>query len=215
MARLNILRALRERGTRSPIDPAVYWESRAPDLVSGYDHPETWAERGWLAAGVEEEFVPQVLRDHGVSSVLVVGAGTGRQYEFLRDLGVDVRGFDISQALARAARERHPQIETLVDDILGADQRHPPADAVLATAVLQHISPARISDAARSVAGLARHLIILREATWLAFSSTYQWAHDYDALFPDWEIVQRVVTDETDRYRTELRAIVRRAPQTA
>jgi SAM-dependent methyltransferase len=214
MSRLSILRTLRQRRTAKPLDQAAYWEMRAPDLVHGYDHPETWAERGWLAAGIEEELVPRLLRDQGVASVLVVGAGTGRQYDFLGNLGAHVRGFDISQTLARAASERHPEIETLVDDVLGAEQRHAAADAVLATAVLQHIAPSRIRDAARSVASLARRLIILREATWLATSSTYQWAHDYNALFPGWELVQRVVTDDTERYRVELRALIRRPTRT-
>src|SRR5919201_4635856 len=150
MARLmDIVRALRTPRVRAPLDPAAYWEMRAPDLVHGYDHPETWAERGWMASGVEEELVPRLLRDRNVASVIVVGAGTGRQYGFLSDLGISVRGFDISPSVVQAARERHPRIETLVDDLLGAEQRHAPADAVLATAVLQHVAPDRIQDAAR------------------------------------------------------------------
>ena len=212
MGRLNLLRVLSKRGSQ-PLDAPAYWEMRAPDLIYGYDHPESWDERSWLSAGVEEKLVPQLLREHAVVSVLVVGAGTGRQYKFLADFGVDVRGFDLSPTLVAAARERHPEIETVVDDLLGAEQRHTVADAVLATAVLQHIDPARIHEAARSVAALARKLIIVREATWLAERSAYQWAHDYQALFSEWELVQCVVTDEAGRYRVELQAFVPRAPQ--
>jgi SAM-dependent methyltransferase len=208
MGSMNIFRALRRRQPREPVDSSVYWEERALDLVAGYDHPETWAERGWMVGGVEEEFVPKLLREQRISSVLVVGAGTGRQYEFLSDLDVDVRGFDISPTLVRAARERHPEIETLVDDIIGADQRHEPVDVVLATAVLQHVAPETIADAARSIEALALRMIVLREATWLAVSSNYQWAHDYDALFHRWRLAERIVTDENARYRVELRALV-------
>jgi len=201
---VNILRPFRRRRT----DPAGYWERRAPELVSGYDHPETWAERGWMSSGVEEDLVPRLLREHSVGSVLVVGAGSGRQYEFLRPLGIDVRGFDISPTMVAAARERHPEVDTVVDDVLGAEARHEPADAVLATAVLQHVSPERVVEAATSVQSLARRLIVLRELTWLGAPSDYQWAHDYDGLFSGWETVDRAVTDETERGRVELRALV-------
>lgn len=196
------MRLLRRRA----VDPATYWESRAPDLIEGYDHPETWAERNWQQAGIEEQVVARILRESGVRSVLVVGAGTGRQYEFLT--GFDVRGFDLSPSLVSAALERHSGIETVVDDVIGAEQRHVPADAVLATGVLQHISPDRIEEAAASVAALARRLIVLREAVWLAKVSSYQWAHDYDALFHGWRLAESVVTDEQEHVLTELRAYI-------
>ncbi len=212
MRPLSFVRAAWNRRAEKPVDPARYWERRARDLVDGYDHPETWDERGWLSGGIEEKVVPQLLRRHGVRSVLVVGAGTGRQYEFLAPLGVPVRGFDISPTLARAARERHPGIDTTVDDLLGADERHSPADAVLATAVLQHVAPGQVADAARAMKALAYRLIVLRELTWLAPVSSYQWAHDYDALFSDWQTVDRVVTDANAVCRVELRALAREAP---
>ena len=205
MQPVNILRPFRRRRT----DPAGYWERRAPELVSGYDHPETWAERGWMSSGVEEVLVPRLLQERRIGSVLVVGAGSGRQYAFVSQLGIEVRGFDISPTMVAAARKRHPEIETVVDDLLGAETRHEPADAVLATAVLQHVSPEHADEAARTVQALARRLIVLRELTWAAAQSDYQWAHDYGALFPGWEIVERAVTDETARGRVELRALVR------
>jgi SAM-dependent methyltransferase len=210
MRRISILRILRARPASGTLGPAEYWEQRAPDLVHGYDHPETWAKRGWMAGGVEEKLVPQLLREHRIGSVLVVGAGTGRQYGFFSDLSIDVRGFDISPALVRAARARHPAVETLVDDLIGAEQRHAPADAVLSTAVLQHVAPEQIHDAVRTVESLARRLIVIREVTWLAVSSTYQWAHDYSSLFSDWDLARQVVTDDNERCRVELRALVRR-----
>ena len=103
MRRMRILPARRFGHARRALEPVDFWEQRAPDLVHGYDHPETWPERGWMAGGFEEEFVPELLRKYEIASVLVVGAGTGRQYGFLTDLGVAIRGFDISEgAISRA-----------------------------------------------------------------------------------------------------------------
>jgi SAM-dependent methyltransferase len=166
-----------------------------------------------MVSGVEEEVVPQLLRQHGIGSVLVVGAGTGRQYGFLDGLGMDVRGFDLAPTLVAAARERHPAIDTVVDDLIGAETRHAPADAVLSTAVLQHVAPEQIHDAARAVIGLARRMIVLREVSWLAAVSPYQWAHDYEALFGEWTVAYRAVTDDNERARVELRALVRETPR--
>jgi hypothetical protein len=122
---------------------------------------------------------------------------------------MDVRGFDLAPTLVAAARERHPAIDTVVDDLIGAETRHAPADAVLSTAVLQHVAPEQIHDAAQAVIGLARRMIVLREVSWLAAVSPYQWAHDYDALFGDWTVAYRAVTDDNERARVELRALVR------
>jgi SAM-dependent methyltransferase len=209
MRRMRLLRMPWRRPPNAASDPLEFWERRAPDLVHGYDHPETWSKRGWMVGGVEEEVVPELLRQHGIGSVLVVGAGTGRQYGFLDGLGVEVRGFDLAPSLVAAARERHPTIDTVVDDLIGAEARHKPADAVLSTAVLQHVAPERVGDAGRAVAGLARRMIVLREVSWLAAASSYQWAHDYDALFGDWAVAYRAVTDDNERARVELRALVR------
>ena len=99
----------------------------------------------------------------------------------------------------------------MVDDILGAEVRHDPADGVLATAVLQHVAPERIDDAVRAVKKLARRVIILRELTWLGPESAYQWAHDYGALFASWRIANQVVTDRNEVCRVELLALVRHA----
>ena len=212
MRRIRTLRVPWRRSAAIASDPLEFWEQRAPDIVHGYDHPETWAKRGWMAEGVEEEVVPQLLRQHGIGSVLVVGAGTGRQYAFLGGLGVRVRGFDLSPTLVAAARERHPGIETVVDDLIGGETRHAPADAVLSTAVLQHVPPEQIDDAVQAVVGLARRMIVLRELSWLEATSPYQWAHNYEALFPDWTDVYRAVTDDNEHVRVELRAFVRRQP---
>ena len=184
--------------------PRQYWEARAAELIEAYDQPETWAERMWLKAGIEEELVPRWLRGAGVRTVLVVGAGSGRQYEFLQQFGFDIHGFDISPTLVAKCRERFPAIPTELHGVSGAGARFDPADAVLSTAVLQHIAPAEIEVAVAELKSLAQRLVVLREATFRADESFYLWGHDYPRLFGDWAVVQRVVTDEDERSRTEL-----------
>jgi hypothetical protein len=82
------------------------------------------------------------------------------------------------------------------------------SDAVLSTAVLQHVPPAQIHDALGSLRSLAGRLLVLREATFLANESHYQWAHPYESLLGDagWDLVYRETTDESANFKTELMA---------
>ena len=187
-----------------PYVPAEYWENRADALIEAYDAPESWEQRGWLKDGVEEEEVPPLLAREDARSVLVVGAGSGRQYNFLRPLGLEISGFDISPTLVATCQSRYPDIETVVDDLVGAAERHAPVDAVLSTTVLQHIPPHEIRSAVAATKSLARRLVVIRETTYLRESSQYQFAHDYDELFADWRSIHRTVTDENDLVRVEL-----------
>ena len=187
-----------------PYVPAEYWENRADALIEGYDAPESWEQRGWLKDGVEEVEVPPLLARTSARSVLVVGAGSGRQYRFLQSLHLEISGFDISPTLVAACQSRYPEIETVVDDLIGAAERHAPADAVLSTTVIQHIPPHEIRSAVAATKSLARRLVVMRETTYLRDSSQYQFAHDYDELFEDWRSIHRAVTDENDLVRVEL-----------
>jgi SAM-dependent methyltransferase len=192
----------------APYVPHRYWERRAADLIATYDAPETWGERQWLRAGIEEIVVPTLLKEHSVSSVLVAGAGSGRQYDFLAPLDLELRGFDISPTLVAACRARHPSAQTIVCDISKARGLVERSDAVLSTAVLQHVPPAEINQALGSLESLADRLLVLREATFLANESHYQWAHPYESLLRDagWELVYREITDKSSNFMTELMA---------
>jgi len=187
-----------------PYVPAEYWEQRADDLIEGYDSPQSWEERGWLRGSVEETVVPRLLERAHARSVLVVGAGSGRQYEFLEPLGLTIRGFDISPTLVATCRRRYPDIDTVVDSLIGAADRHPAMDAVLSTTVLQHVPPHEIHLAVGAIKELATRLVVLRETTYLKDVASYQWAHDYRELFGDWRTLYEEKTDETDRVRVEL-----------
>jgi len=196
------------RRVHSPVegayDPAAFWERRAPELIDAYDHPETWQQRSWLEAGVEERLVPRLLGAAGCESVVVAGSGSGRQYVYLLDAGLRVSGFDLSPTLVAECRRRFPGVVTTVADVVDAAESVEPADAVVTSAVLQHVPPALAARAADSLMRLARTLIVIRETTWLSVASSYQFAHDYFNLFAGWDEVERLVTDEGPHFRAEL-----------
>jgi hypothetical protein len=203
------LRAMNARIRRDvePVDfgqPAAYWESRARDLIDGYDHPDTWGRRGWMRGGIEERVVPDLLRREKVATVLIPGAGTGRQYAFLLAEGFEPRGFDLSPTLVQTCQDRFPSVETVVGSVIDAADHQQPSDAVAATAVLQHVPPGEIAQAVSALKSLARKVIVVRELTRLDAESRYQFAHDYSQLFADWTEIERLVTDDRDGVRVEL-----------
>jgi trans-aconitate methyltransferase len=184
--------------------PDRYWEARATELVHRYDaDPAEWEQIGWMRGGVEEELVVSWLRELGCSSVLVCGAGSGRQYSYLVDAGFSVEGFDISPSLVEECRRRFPAIRTTCASVLEADGQHEPHDAVVTSAVLQHVPPQQIAQAISVVERLARRAIVVRETTQLTHASTYQWAHEYAAI-TTWSEARRETTDERPGVRVEL-----------
>jgi SAM-dependent methyltransferase len=184
--------------------PSRYWEARAPELIEAYDRPETWPTRQWMAAGIEETEVPRLLHAEKVRTVLVAGAGTGRQYEYLVREGFDPSGFDISPSLVRASRERFPEVRTNCGDVVGAETRETPADAVITSAVLQHVPPTEIDRAVESIQALAKRFVVIREVVELLTDADYQFAHDYSRLFANWHEVRRTTTDEWPGVRVEI-----------
>jgi SAM-dependent methyltransferase len=182
--------------------PADYWEGRARQLITAYDSPETWGEKGWLRANAEDRTVPKLLRDHSCESVLVLGAGAGRQYAYLT--GFDIFGFDISPTLVAECLDRFPGVPTVEGQVVGCERIFGVKDAVLSSAVLAHIPPRYISKAIRSVKASARRLVVIREYSALGATYQYQFSHDYEALFQPWPIVYREVTDDRDGHVAEL-----------
>jgi hypothetical protein len=176
-----------------------------------YDHPERWPERSWLRSGAEDEVVPALLQAYGCRSVLVPGAGIGRQYTFLE--AFDVRGFDISPTLVGECQRRFPRITTVVADVIGCERLFGAHDAVFSSAVLAHVPPRQIRGAVRSFRAVADRLVIVREYTSLARAYHYQWAHNYEKLMRPWRIVHREVTDERSDARAELIAFSRQESQ--
>jgi SAM-dependent methyltransferase len=178
-----------------------YWDARAKDLIAAYDQPETWSARKWLRVGAEDDIVPRLLREHGCQTVLVPGAGSGRQYAYLA--GFAVTGFDISKRLVRECRRRHPAARTVHGNVIGC-QSLGVFDATVSSAVLAHIPATEIAAAVRSIQMATRKLVIVREYTWLRDSHPHQQEHNYVTLFDGWTVVHRDVTDDRTDGRAEL-----------
>ena len=187
--------------------PAEYWEGRAADLIETYDHPETWPELGWLREGAEDETVPRILRETGCRTVLVLGAGSGRQYGYLADF--DACGFDISPTLVAEATRRHPNVRTVVGTVVGCERLFGQRDAVVSSSVLGHIPPRSIERTMRSVQASAKKTVIVREYTTIGRRSRYQFAHDYVRLMEPWRVIHRETTDDRDGFEAELIAFCR------
>lgn len=202
--RVRGIRRLLSRVRSNAYLPERYWEKRAAELVKVYDAPETWDARGWIRSGVEESVVPSLLRQCGARTVIVPGAGSGRQYGLLEAEGFAPRGFDISPSLVAVCRERFPAVETHLGSVVDADSHESPADAIFTSGVLQHVRPEEIGRAVTALRSLASRVIVIRELTLLAEPSAYQFAHDYDSLFEDWTEIHRETTDERQSVRVEL-----------
>jgi SAM-dependent methyltransferase len=201
-----VLGSLRQHLRRGPAgyDPDRYWEARASELIATYDDPASWHLRSWnIAKSPEQELIPRLVAAHDITSVLVVGAGSGRQYAYLEPLGIDIRGFDLSPTLVRECTTRYPTITTVEDSVVGCDTRQSPADLVLSVTVLQHVPPADISAALESLRRLASKLLVVLEFTEFDSQHAYIFAHDYPALMGDWPLVERVLVAESDGERTE------------
>lgn len=181
--------------------PRGYWDERAKDLIATYDRPDTWSDRNWLRAGAEDETVPRLLREYNCRTVLVPGAGSGRQYAYLA--GFNIVGFDISKRLVKECRHRYPNIRTDLGEVVGCEA-FGVFDASVVSAVLAHIALDQIEAAVRSLQAATRRLIVVREYVWLREEHLHQRAHDYTALFSDWSEVFREATDERDDARAEL-----------
>jgi SAM-dependent methyltransferase len=191
-------------GRQRPYEPERYWEERAAELILTYDDPTSWPERRWnIAASPEEELVPRLVADYGVESVLVVGAGTGRQYAYLEPLGVEVRGFDLSPTLVEECTTRYPTITTVRDSVTDADDQQLPADLVLSVTVLQHVPDADIGRAIAALKKLAQKLVVILEFTRFGGETNYIFAHDYEQLMSPWPLVERVLVAEGESERTE------------
>lgn len=191
--------------------PQRYWEHRAPELIRTYEDPGTWAGRGWnIAQSPEAEIVPKLLGDLRANSVVVAGAGTGRQYEYLENTGLtDLRGFDLSPTMVAECRRRFPSIDTVVGDVIHCADQHAQADVVLAVTVLQHVRPQDISRALAELKTLAHLALVVVEFSRFHEPSSYTFEHPYRELMADWPLQLEVAFDASATRLTELLAWTR------
>lgn len=71
--------------------------------------------------------------------ILDVGCGNGRLSEIFKDKNVDYYGVDFSQNLITKAKQKYPQANFLVADVLNPPFKNEYFDAIFAIAVFHHI----------------------------------------------------------------------------
>jgi ubiquinone/menaquinone biosynthesis C-methylase UbiE len=76
-----------------------------------------------------------------------LGCGPGQTTRFLKDLGVDVRGLDLSPKLVGQARQRHRGVEFVVGDMLALPIPDASLAGVVAFYAIVHFSPEQLQAA--------------------------------------------------------------------
>lgn len=111
----------------------VYDDEARADSYAELEFPGTY----WLAF----RDLPAILGEHVRGSrALDFGCGTGRSTRFLRDLGFDTTGVDISESMLKKARERDPKGSYfLVSETELPELDHGSFDLVLSTFTFDNI----------------------------------------------------------------------------
>jgi SAM-dependent methyltransferase len=157
--------------------------------------------------------LPALIRRHspGGRRALDFGCGTGRSTRFLRDLGLDVIGVDISQAMLRQARALDPSGEyCLVRDSVAGEFAPESFDVILAAFTFDNISTEGAKAEALSE---LRTLLAPDGSLFLVVSSpaiyVNEWASFSTRDFPenrqalDGDLVRIVMLDVPDRRPVE------------
>lgn len=87
-------------------------------------------------------FAELLRRDHEAPEVLDVGSGPGGVTAHLRELGLSVRGVDLSPAMVDLARRAHPSIEFRVGEMSALDVPDTSLAGVVAWYSLIHVPEA-------------------------------------------------------------------------
>ena len=90
------------------------------DNIATFSHPESLEEYSHDYLRTSEEYLIRRYMHPGMR-VLDLGCGTGRTTIHVKNRGCDVVGVDLSDAMIRRARERHPGIDFRVGDALALD----------------------------------------------------------------------------------------------
>jgi SAM-dependent methyltransferase len=132
---------------------AVVRRTQGEDYAHGFaEHFARLAASGQDVHG-EATFVAGLLPGGG--SVLDAGCGTGRVAARLADLGHDVVGVDVDEAMVAVAQEERPELTWVVSDLGALDLGRTFDLVVLAGNVVPFVEPAALPSA---VARLAAHL---------------------------------------------------------
>jgi SAM-dependent methyltransferase len=152
----------------------LFWEGYAARIHAewGHDHDDY-------------SVLADILRRHGVHSVLDVGCGSGRLFPLYRDAGVgQVLGVDLAAEALALAAHTFPDVPTrrLAVEDLPADLGH--WDLVVSNRVLQHVPAQAIAGVVERIAGLGR-LVYVNELsdTDDLNEEFFMTRHDYRRLF--------------------------------
>jgi SAM-dependent methyltransferase len=144
----------------TPPEPGERWRTVARSN-SGEDYPRRFAEHFARLADAGEDVHGEAAYLTGLvppgARVLDAGCGTGRVAARLADLGYDVVGVDVDDAMVEVARELHPDLRWVVSDLAALDLGEERFDAVvLAGNVVPFLEVAELPTVARR---LASHLV--------------------------------------------------------
>ena len=125
------------RATRAGYDAIAeqYAEHFAQELASAP------LDRAVMAA-----FAELVRRDHEVPEVLEVGSGPGGVSAHLRELGLSIRGIDLSPAMVALARREHPSVAFEGGEMSALAVGDPSLAGVVAWSSLIHVPEAGRPD---------------------------------------------------------------------
>jgi len=126
---------------RDDLDLASSWDRLAEQYVEKFDDELDHKpfDRDQL-----NRFAKSV---RGNGQVCDLGCGPGQIARFLSELGLDVRGVDLSPGMIEQARRINPQIEFRVGDMLALDQPDGSLAGIVAFYSIIHIPRARVVDA--------------------------------------------------------------------
>ena len=165
------------------------------DVIKWLDY---WVKRGRKyeqdfkrtpAFDVQEQALLATLDGLSFDSILELGCGFGRVTQLLAGrYDVPVTALDISPDQLAAAALRVPSAEYIESSILGFEPAPRRWALVIAVEVLMHVPPSEIEATVAKLRELSSALIVTVDYDGPpAGLSAHNWAHDYNALFPEAE----------------------------
>jgi SAM-dependent methyltransferase len=151
-----------------------FWEDYARPIHETWGHDE--ADFAVLA---------DILRRHGVRSVLDLGCGSGRLFDLYRAEGVtEILGVDIAAEALALARQEHPDVPTLQCRVEALPADIGQWDLVVSNRVLQHVQANEIVAVVGRISAAGRCVYINELSdTDPITEEFFMIRHDYPPLF--------------------------------
>ena len=207
---IELVKKLKEQCEKEGLNmkAADYWRDRLShekyrktmEKICSYQPKEYWEKRAknWIpqAANMvtENADVKEFLDEIKPRSVIDIGCGDGRWYQFLKDNGVEkYKGTDISGNLINAAKVRFPGVdfqEVKVEDMQPEAEKF---DLAFSYTTFEHIVEKDIEQAVKAVKGIAKQLLLIEPEDFK--SRNYCHAHPYRTLFN--VVKEKKIADKT------------------